>query len=311
MAQPRRLLRRAIVALVLFTPAHARAQAFTPPEGVGSVTLAWQFVENTGHIFSDGFYLARGPSVTTSLLFDIDYGVTDRFAVNGSIPYIFARYTGSLPVLSGLPYDECRCWNSSFQDIGVAARYRFGSRSWAVTPLVRYSHPTHNYPFQGEAVVGRNLRELQVGVSSAVRLPGRLSKSSVSSTYIYSFVEKPLSDVSINRTNGFLDFGYAVNRRLFLRGSGNWQRTHGGLRVGSPTGNPFFPFGELEPVGSSRYQQRDRVQRTHWWQAGGGVSYSLGSVDVFASIMKYVWGRDSHNGRVYSAGVSWYFDLNQ
>jgi hypothetical protein len=309
-ALARRLLRTATVALVLITPAHARAQAFTPPEGVGSVTLAWQFVENTGHIFTDGFYLARGPSVTTSLLFDIDYGVTDRLAVNGGIPYIFARYTGDLPAMSGQPHDECRCWNSSFQDFSVAARYRFGNRSWAVTPLVRYSHPSHNYGFRGEAVVGRNLRELQVGLSSAVRLPGLLSKGSVAGTYIYSFVEKPISDTSMNRTNGFLDFGYAVNRRLYVRGSGNWQRTHGGLRVGSPTGNPFFPPGELG-AGPERAQQRDRLQRSHYWQAGGGASYSLGSIDVFASIMKYVWGRDSHNGRVYSAGVSWYFDLSQ
>ena len=311
MAVPRGLFRAATVALVLLTPAHARAQAFTPPEGVGSVTVAWQFVENTGHIFTDGFYLARGPSVTTSLLFDIDYGVTDRLAVNGGIPYVFARYTGALPAMSGQPYDECRCWNSSFQDFSVAARYRFGNRSWAVTPLVRYSHPSHNYRFRGEAVVGRNLRELQVGISSAVRLPGLLSKASVAGTYIYSFVEKPISDISINRANGFLDVGYAVNRRLYVRGSGNWQRTHGGLRVGSPTGNPFFPPGELGPAGSERARQRDRLQRSRWWQAGGGASYSLGSVDVFASIMKYVWGRDSHNGRVYSAGVSWYFDLNQ
>lgn len=310
MALPPSLLRTGTIAVLwLLAPAQAGAQAFTPPEGVGSVTLSWQFVENTGHIFTDGFYLARGPSVTTSLLFDIDYGVTDRLAVNGGIPYVFARYTGDLPSLSRLPHDECRCWNSTFQDFAVAARYRFGDRTWAVTPLVRYSHPSHNYRFQGEAVVGRRLRELQVGISSAVRLPGILSKGSVGGTYIYSIPQKPLKDISINRTNGFLDFGYALNRRVYLRGSANWQRTHGGLRAGSPTGIPFPPLGELNTP--ERFQQRDRIQRSNYWQAGGGLSYSLGEIDIFGSVTKYVWGRDSHNGRVYNAGVSWYFDLNR
>ena len=308
---PSRLRIGAIAALWLLAPAPAGAQAFTPPEGVGSVTLSWQFVDNTGHRFTDGFFLARGESHTTSLLFDIDYGVTERLAVNASLPYVFARYTGAFPPFSGLPRDQCRCWDSSFQDLSVSARYRFGDRAWAVTPLVRYSHPSHNYPFRGEAVVGRNLRELQIGVSSAVRLPGVLSKASLGGTYLYAVVEKPLKSISVNRTNGVLDFGYAVNRRLYVRGSGNWQRTHGGLRGGSTTGNPFFLPGEFSPVGSERAQQRDRLQRSHYWQAGGGASYSLGEVDIFASFMKYVWGRDAHNGRVYTTGVSWYFDLSQ
>ena len=312
MTAPLGSLRAATIgALVLLAPALASAQAFTPPEGFGSVTVSAQLVDNTGHRFSDGFLLSRGQSRTASLLFEVDYGITDRLAVTLGLPYVFAKYSGDLPAPSGLPVDACQCWHSAFQDYGITARYRFGDRTWAVTPVARYSHPSHDYEYIGEAVVGKKLRELQVGVSSAVRLTGPLRKAAVQGSYLYSVVEKPIASVSVNRTNATLGVGYALTSRLYLSGNGSWQQTHGGLRIGSPTGNPFPVPGELGPIGSERFQQRDRLLRVNFWQAGGGVSYSLGPVDVFGSVMKYVWGRNAHNGQLYTAGVSWYFDLNQ
>ncbi len=61
----------------------------------------------------------------------------------------------------------------------------------------------------------------------------------------------------------------------------------------------------------ARFAQRDRLIRTNYWQVGGGVSYSAGPVDLFASVTKYVWGRDAHNGQAYTVGSTWYFDLSQ
>ena len=158
---PRRLLAWAIAFLLL--PAWAAAQAFTPPARVGSVTLGWQWVENTGHVLTDGTFLPLGQSVTTSLLVEVDYGVTERFAATASVPFVFARYTGGLPPRSGLELDACRCWNESFQDFSIAGRYRFGDDFWAITPQVRYIQPSHNYQYQGEAVVGPNLQQLALG----------------------------------------------------------------------------------------------------------------------------------------------------
>jgi hypothetical protein len=186
------------------------------------------------------------------------------------------------------------------------ARYRFGRGGWALTPLVRYVRPSHDYPYQGEAVVGRNLQEAQVGLRGGVRL-GFLPPASLQASYVYSFVESPLDNISVNRSNAFAELGYSLTRRLYLRAGGNWQRTHGGLRAGSLTGNPFpFP-GELNTP--ERFAQRDRVLRSNYWQVGGGLSYSAGPVDVFASITKYVSGTDAHNGQAYNLGATWYFEL--
>jgi len=105
-----------------------------------------------------------------SALFELDYGVTDRLSATFGVPYVWAKYTGALPAPSNLPVDNCQCWHSSLQDFSVAARYRFGDERWAVTPLVRYVQPSHDYRFKGEAVVGRNLREVQLGFAVGTRL---------------------------------------------------------------------------------------------------------------------------------------------
>lgn len=283
------------------------AQAFTAPEGVGSLTIATQVIENTGHRFSDGFLLAAGQSRSMSLLAELDYAVTDRLATTVGIPFVFAKYTGALPPPSRLPVDACQCWHSSFQDFSLAARYRVGNTTWAITPGIRYIRPSHDYRYEGEAVVGRNLQEVQIGVTAGLRLVDLLPRASVQGGYTYSLVEKPLAEISINRSNGFLDFGYALSGRMFLRAAGAWQRTHGGLLVGSPTGKPLPLPGQLNTP--ERWAQRDRLISTQYWQAGGGIAYAAGDVDVFFSVMTYVWGRNAHNGQSFTLGTTWYFDV--
>jgi len=296
-----------MAAAVALTPSSAAAQAFTPPEGVGAVTLAWQFVDNTGHRFSDGSVLARGQSVTTSALVEVDYGVTDRLSATIGIPYVFAKYTGANAPLSNLPVDLCRCWNSAFQDFSLSARYRFGPDAWALTPMMRYDRPSHDYQYVGEAVVGRDLQEAQVGVTAALKLTHVLPKANVQASYFYAMVEKPLDDVGINRSNSAVEFGYALHRLLYASANTSWQRTHGGLRNGSPAGVPFLPPGELNTP--DRFAQRDRVIRSNYWHVGGVVSYSMGQVDLFVSVTKYISGTDTHDGQAYTVGATFYFTV--
>ena len=82
------------------------------------------------------------------------------------------------------------------------------------------------------------------------------------------------------------------------------QYTHGGLRLGSPTGNPFPPPGEIDTP--ERRAEADRALHVKLMQLGGGLSVNLGQVDVYASYTKYIWGRDAHNSRVFGLGATWY-----
>jgi hypothetical protein len=188
------------------------------------------------------------------------------------------------------------------------ARYRLGDDPWAITPLLRYVVPSHDYNYVGEAVVGRDLQELQVGFAAGARLVGFLPQASVQVGYTYSFVEEVL-DIPNNRSNGFVELGYSLTRQLYIRAAGYWQQTHGGLRLGSVTGNPFPPPGEV--TNPELFGQHDRLLRDNYWRAGGGLSYSAGPFDIYASISKYVSGTDTHNGQAYTLGVTWYFDLTK
>jgi hypothetical protein len=294
---PRRLLARAVA--VLLVPASAAAQAFTPPPRVGSVTAAWQWVDNTGHILTDGTFLPIGQSVTTSLLAEVDYGVTERFAATASVPFIFAKYTGGLPPFSGLERDSCRCWHESFQDFSIAGRYRFGDEFWALTPQVRYIQPTHGYPYHGEAVVGPNLQQLVMGISAAGRLTA-LPKAGIEAGYTFTLSEPAVEGIRPNRSNVTASVGYALTRSLYVHGGALYQKNHGGLTIFDMAGAP-----------PEQNAQSDRLLKMRFWHVTGGVSYSTRFADLFVALEPYVWGRDTHNGIAYTAGSTWYFDFSK
>ena len=294
---PRLLLVRALAVLLL--PASAAAQAFTPPPQVGSVTVSWQWIENTGHILTDGSFRPFGQSVTTSLLAEVDYGVTERFAATFAVPYVFAKNTGGTPTFSGLPHDECQCWNSSFQDFALAARYRFGDEFWSVTPHVRFIVPTHDYTYQGEAVVGPNLLQSHFGATGSWRLAA-LPQMSLQGGYNFAFVEKATEDMRSSRSNITGSVGYAITRSVFVHGGALYTKTHGGLTA--------FEVGSAPP---DERAQADRLLKMRYWHLIGGVSYSAGFADLFFSIEPYVWGRDTHDGVAYNVGATWYFDFSR
>ena len=100
----------------------------------------------------------------------------------------------------------------------------------------------------------------------------------------------------------------ATARKIYLHANGIWQQSLGGLRFGSPSGDPFPPPGDMYVLDTAeKLQDFHRLFRNNYWQVGGGVSYSVGAFDVFASYTQYVWGTDTHDGHAYTVGATWYF----
>jgi hypothetical protein len=303
--------RRAILAaVVVFGMAGARdvrAQAWVPPAGSGTVTVATQFIDNTGHLLTNGVLYPDGKSQDGSVYFEGEYALTDRLSMSLGLPFVFARYVG--PGLTPGPQQEvdlCRCWHGAWQDFGFTARYGLVRHAFALTPSVSIGVPSHAYVYRGESVVGRRLPEVRLGVSAGRRLDAVSSRLSVQGTYSYAFVEQVL-DIPNNRSNMTLDVAVAAMRRLSVRGFVAWQRTHGGLRTG--LGKPpadGYPWGEI--LTEEQFTQHDRLLRDNSFHLGTGASYSFSRFDVFGSYIAYVSGTDSHAGRVLTGGVSWPFE---
>ncbi len=293
-------------------PAPASAQAWASPAGVGSINLAFQRIGNTGHRLTDGSRIVNGESVNASIYLEGEYAFTDRFSVAAGVPYVFSKYVGKDDPPPFLPFrkrDQCRCWHSSLQDFGLTTRYtvlgQLGGAS-ALTPSVSVGIPSHDYDYRGESVVGRNLRELRLGLDAGQRLDFISPKLSVEGRYSYAFVERVL-DIPNDRSNVSLETAYQFSRKIHGRAFVSWQRTHGGLRVGGLPPYPLSPPGDLNSV--ERIDQHDRLLRDDFFHAGAGFSYQLSRLDVFGSYVEYVSGTDAHTGRVFTVGISWPFEV--
>ena len=87
----------AIAALALgLTPIAASAQAWVPPKGDGTVSLAAQQLNVKKH--RAGTTITDAGHINTGVLVaDMTYGLTDKFAVDLAVPYVVTRYSGTRP----------------------------------------------------------------------------------------------------------------------------------------------------------------------------------------------------------------------
>jgi hypothetical protein len=298
--------------LVLLTSTNlGRAQAWVLPAGEGVFSFTYQMLDNTGHRDTSGHTLPVATSLDMSLYFDAEYALTNRLSVIVGLPYVFARYTDSNPPPSPIPYlpvDQCRCWHSGLQDLSVTARYNLANGTVGLTPFVSLGVPSQNYNFRGESALGDRLREVRIGVDAGRQLRAIGRNLAIQGRYSYAFVEKALS-ISVNRSNARGQLSYRVKRGLSVLSEFYWQRTHGGLRLGSPP--PFILVFPGEVNTPDLWYQHDRLLRDNYWRAGGGFNYSLRQLDLFAAYTAFVVGTDTHAGRAVTIGFSVPFRLGR
>jgi hypothetical protein len=279
-------------------PGSVSAQAWTPPAGVGSITFVVQRIDNTGHLLDDGTLLPDGKSTDTSIYVEAEYAITDRFSFSVGLPYVFAKYKGPGETpFNFLPVDKCFCWHSGWQDVGFTTRYNVIDGPFALTPSVSAGVPSHDYNYRGEAVVGRHLTEVRLGIDAGRRLDMISRNVSIQGRYSYAIVERVL-DVPNNRSNAGIEGNLLLMRRLSTRAFASWQRTHGGLR-----------FPDEVVTSNERIVQHDRLLRDNYWHLGGGASYSFPRFDVFATYIHFMSGTNSHAGHTFTAGLSVPFEV--
>lgn len=212
------------------------------------------------------------------------------------MPYVFAKYRGpgpSPPFVPFLPVDSCFCFHSGLQDLTITTRYNLINRrrGFALTPSMSVGLPSRDYDHVGEAVVGRDLKELRIAVDAGQRFSALSGRLSLQGRYSYAFVERVLS-IPNNRSNGSIEGRIAMTRRLSISGLVTWQRTHGGLR---------FPDDVV--VSTERILEHDRLLRDNSLRMGGGASYSWGQWNVSASLVGYTHGSNTHALRAITVDI--------
>jgi hypothetical protein len=217
---------------------------------------------------------------------------------------VLSKYRGPLgspPGIPFLPVDDCHCWHGAWQDFSATSRFNVVTfrNGFALTPSISIGLPSHDYDFQGEAVAGRHLKELRLGVDVGQRLDAISPRLSVSAHYSYAIVEKVL-DLPNNRSHTAIEGAFAASRQLSVAGVALWQHTHGGLR---------YPIDVLGFDG--RPEQHDRLLRDNSMHVGGRVSYAFRrfKVDLFGSYIAFVNGTNTHAGRAVTVGITRWFGL--
>jgi len=285
--------------LVALSGSQARAQAYLPAQGEGAVSV----------LFSDTFvryhYLGatevdRGRIQSETVLLDVTYGLTDKVAVSFGIPWVASRYDGVNPHplanLTGVQPLDDGAYHNTFQDFRFDVRYNVvKAKGLAVTPFIGSIVPSHDYTTFAHAAPGRDLNELQIGVTVAKLLDSVVPGLLVQGSYSYGVVQQVL-DIAHNRSNMSLEVGYFLTPKIRLLALSSGELTHGGIDAPPITNAILFP-------------EHDRITRDQFLNIGGGAAYSLNEkVDIFASLIHTVAARNVHAiDRGVSVGLSWSF----
>jgi hypothetical protein len=284
--------------LALAIPAAVSAQAWLPTKGEGAVGLTFGDYGFDGHFDSQGERVPYGGTNGLSLAADVTYGVTDRFAVTASVPYVASKFTGTFPpgVLLG-PLDRDRKYHGDFQDFRAELRYMVLTGDLAVTPFVGVNLPSHQYEVVGEAVPGKRTRELALGVAAGRSLEPLLDRAYVQARYFFSFVEQVVPEIGqLNRSNIDLELGYAATRRLTARVFSAWQIGHGGLDLEDMYSHPDL------------FRVHDRAIRTNYFNLGGGLTVQVTSrIELFGAYMKTISGKNAHQAQSLYFGAALWF----
>ena len=296
--------------LGLLATGAARAQAWLPPKGEAWLTFGY------GNIYSANHYMARelptggyenpanGPTRSQTLGVVVGYGISDRFALNVSIPFVTSIYHGSNPHRGPngvvLESDDGQ-YHGTFQDFRINLGYQALSGTVAIAPFATVVIPSNDYPTLAHAAPGKGLNQLLVGFAAGASLDRIVPRTFAEVYYDYAFVEEVIG-INTNRSDFGFQAGYFLTPSLGVRFIAAGYYTHGGVPYNSPLELP-----------SEQRPYHDQIAKSSNVSVGGGLAYVLtGNTEVSVSYLQSIYGRTGHkvdNGIGF--GFSWSFSPEQ
>jgi hypothetical protein len=307
------LSRVGVLAALLFGSAsHASAQAFIPAPGEGTISASYQNIRTHGQLDWHGTQLAEpgGPREGTdghSLLWYVEYGLSDRIAVHASLPYIQTKYQGCCAHTVGVNGQPSTLddgtYHGTFQDFYFGSRFKLvASAPLAVTPFVEVVIPSHHYESLGQSVAGRDLRALVVGAAVGGFADDLLAGLHFQTRISYAFVQNAV-DIHPNRTGIDSSVGYFVTPRFAIDFLETFQYTQAGTDWGIP---PFgIGFRDGTPLNRDYGLNHDRLARSNALTFGVGASFALTErVGFFGTVSKLGWGANLPAPRNITVGIN-------
>jgi hypothetical protein len=184
-------------------------------------------------------------------------------------------------------------YHGALQDYRLGVQVNVIKAPIVFTPFAEVQWPSHHYPTEGEAAVGRGLHETRVGFDLARRFDPWLPSMVANIRGARAFVEK-LNGIGTDRSNVDLTLGYFINDRWSVRAIGQWQETSGGLN---------FPGDVLDSP--ELFESHDRILDDDHIRAGAGLSFALNErTDLDASYIQAVSGSNTHVGHGFAVTVT-------
>ena len=289
--------------LFLF-PTVTTAQAWVPEKGEGTETLTFQdnFVKD--HLGSGGERRDNGHIRTFILLQDIEYGITDKLAIDISIPYVLSKYYGPKP--HQLPVDNGN-YHGNFQDVRMNLRYNLRTRPFMITPFVGLGVPSNDYIYFAHSAAGTAQREYVIGSSFGRGFESVLShRAYVQGLYAF-LTPQEVMGIRTYRSRVDWDLGYFITKRVAIRALGSLQIGHSGYQTGhSRTELGDFP---IRVPSNEKWRHHDQTARISYLNIGGGANFQITkSWSAFLALATTVWGRNGHALSLSEVvGLSWTF----
>lgn len=160
-----------VVALAILQSAAAQEQL---TDSKFSLRLEYQFAKTGTFDTPDGPF-DLGETDSHVLLISGVYSLNERWSIFASIPYVKKRHKGaaahdpSVDFFNYTPPDlrvvDDGQYHGGFQDLYVGAQYLAIDGPLSVSPYISFGGPTSDYPIYGNAIIGKHLWEMPIGVN--------------------------------------------------------------------------------------------------------------------------------------------------
>lgn len=210
-----------LVAAVLLVPLAALAEQHVD-ELKHSLRLEYQY-GSFGAIDTPGGLVDLGETTSHALLLSGTYSINDRWTLFGSIPYVRKRHKGALAhnlseFVNFTPPDrrivDDGQYHGGFQDLYLGAQYLAVDGPVSVSTYAAYGSPLNDYPIYGNAIIGKRLWEMPLGVN--IEFTPHFSDWSFHADISYVISEKLLG-VDLNYWLLHASARYYVTRRFAPR----------------------------------------------------------------------------------------------